>query len=411
MRILHVNKFLYRRGGAEAYMDDVAALQVAAGHQVEFFAMEHPENRPSRFSASFPSYVELEPQPPTLVGKARAAGRIVWSTSARRGMAEVVDAFRPDVAHLHNVYHQLSPSILRPLWDGRIPTVMTLHDYKLACPTYQFLDGGVLCQACVGGHYTQAVRRRCKGDSLSASALAAFELWLHHTAGAYAPVGRFVCPSRFLAKTMTDAAVFPDRLRWLPHFMDCAAIDAKAEPGGPVVFAGRLSAEKGVDTLVEAVGRTGLRLEIAGDGPERARLEAIAERQAPGQVRFHGRLPKAEVHALFRAGSVAAVPSRWFENQPMTVLEAFACAVPVVASDLGGLSELIDPGIDGDLVPPDDAEALAGVLAAIAARPETAMAMGRHARSKAEQQFDPGRHLAGLAEIYEEAKAMTGARR
>ena len=411
MRILHVNKFLYRRGGAEAYMDDVAALQVAAGHQVEFFAMEHPENRPSRFSASFPSYVELEPQPRSLLGKAKAAGRVVWSTSARRGMADVVAAFRPDVVHLHNVYHQLSPSILRPLSDQGIPTVMTLHDYKLACPTYQFLDGGVLCQACVGGHFTQAVRRRCKGDSLTASALAAFELWLHTTAGAYGPVGRFVCPSRFLAGTMAEAGVFPDRLRWLPHFIDCAAIEPKVDPGGPVVFAGRLSAEKGVDTLIEAVGRTTLQLEIAGEGPERARLEALAESRAPGQVRFLGRLPKTGVHELFRAASVAAVPSRWFENQPMTVLEAFACAVPVVASDLGGLSELIEPGIDGDLVPPDDPDALAGVLAAIAARPDTAMAMGHNARAMALRHFNPPRHLAGLDEIYEEAGAMTGARR
>ena len=93
------------------------------------------------------------------------------------------------------------------------------------------LDRGVLCQACVGGHFTQAVRRRCKGNSLTASSLAAFELWLHTTAGAYGPVGRFVCPSRFLAGKMAEAGVYPDRLRWLPHFMDCAAIEAKHQHG------------------------------------------------------------------------------------------------------------------------------------------------------------------------------------
>src|SRR5207248_8384240 len=150
---------------------------------------------------------------------------------------------------------------------------------------------------------------------------------------------------------------------------------------------------------------------LAGYWPERERLTALAARRAPGLVRFHGRLDKAEVLALFRAASVVAVPSRWFENQPMTVLEAFACGVPVVASDLGGLSELIDPGIDGDLVPPDDPDALAGALAAIAARPDTAMAMGHNARAMAVRHFNPPRHLAGLDEIYEEAGAMTGARR
>jgi glycosyltransferase involved in cell wall biosynthesis len=411
VRILHVNKFLYRRGGAEAYMEDVAALQVAAGHEVEFFAMEHPENRESRFSASFPEYVELEPQPRSLMGKARAAGRVVWSTSARRGMAEVVAAFRPDVVHLHNVYHQLSPSILRPLAERDIPAVMTLHDYKLACPTYQLLDQGVPCQACVGGHFTQAVRRRCKGNSLTASGLAAFELWLHTTAGAYGPVGRFVCPSRFLADKMAEAGVFPERLRCLPHFIDTSGMDRKRERGGPVVFAGRLSPEKGVDTLIEAVGRLGLRLEIAGDGPERARLGELAEQLAPGLVRFRGRLPRAEVHRLFRSASVAAVPSRWFENQPMTVLEAFACGIPVVASNLGGLSELITPGIDGDLVPPDNPEALAAAIDRIVSRPSLAMEMGSDARTKVKADFDPARHLAGLTEIYAEAATMAGARR
>jgi len=411
VRILHVNKFLYRRGGAEAYMEDVAALQRAAGDEVEFFGMDHPENGVSRFSASFPGYMQLEPQPRSLLGKARAAGRVVWSTSARRGMGEVVEAFRPDVVHLHNVYHQLSPSILRPLAQRDIPAVMTLHDYKLACPTYQLLDQGVPCQACVGGHFTQAVLRRCKGNSLTASSLAAFELWLHTTAGAYGPVGRFVCPSRFLAAKMSEAGVFPERLRWLPHFIDTSAVERKRERGGGVVFAGRLSPEKGVDTLIEAVGRLDCRLAIAGDGPERAHLGELAETLAPGRVRFHGRVPKAEVHRLFRSAAVAAVPSRWFENQPMTVLEAFACAVPVVASDLGGLSELIDPGVDGDLVPPDDPEALAAALDRILSRPSSALAMGGDARAKVMAQFDPQRHRAGLTGIYGEAATMKGALR
>ena len=409
MRILHVNKFLYRRGGAEAYMEDLAAIQAEAGHAVEFFAMAHPENRPARFEEAFPAHVQLEPPPPSLIGKLRASGRVLWSTSSRRGMAEVVDAFRPDVVHLHNVYHQLSPSILRPLAERSVPAVMTLHDYKLACPSYQMLDHGSPCDACIGGHFSNAVRRHCKGVSLTASALAGFELWLHTVTGAYGPVGRFICPSRFLAGKMAEAGVFPDRIRHVPHFVDCAGITAKEDPGGPVVFAGRLSPEKGVDTLIEAAGILGSPVEIAGDGPERERLTALAARRAPGLVRFHGRLDKAEVLALFRAASVVAVPSRWFENQPMTVLEAFACGVPVVASDLGGLSELIDPGVDGDLVPPNDAEALAAALERLTTRPAAALALGQAARAKAEHDFSCSRHLQRLSEIYEEAAMLRGA--
>src|SRR5580704_3751411 len=153
VRILHVNKFLYRRGGAEAYMEDLADLQIAAGHTVAFFGMAHPQNTHLEYAAEFPSHIELEPPPPTLIGRARGVARMLYSTSASRGMDNVLADFQPDVVHMHNIYHQLSPSVLRPVARRRIPAVMTLHDYKLACPTYQFLDHGNLCQACLGGHF------------------------------------------------------------------------------------------------------------------------------------------------------------------------------------------------------------------------------------------------------------------
>jgi glycosyltransferase involved in cell wall biosynthesis len=407
VRILHVNKFLYRRGGAESYMEDLASLQAQAGHHVEFFAMAHPENRPARFGDRFPAHIELEPPPPSFVGKVRGAGRVLWSTSARRGMAEVADDFAPDVVHLHNVYHQLSPSVLQPLARLGLPTVMTLHDYKLACPTYQFLDNGSPCEACIDGGFREAVKRRCKGGSLSASALCATESWLHRRTGAYGPVARFVSPSRFLAAKMARAGVYPDRLRWVPHFVDHEAIAPKTDPGGDVVFAGRLSAEKGVDTLIAAMGRLGpgTVVRVAGEGPERERLEALAADVAPGQVIFHGRLGKADLLSLLRSACVVAVPSCWYENQPMIVLEALASGVPVVASDIGGLPELVEPGVTGALFPPGDAEALASALAPLLAQPERALAMGRAGRAEMARTHAPAVHLARLDDVYHEAGA------
>jgi glycosyltransferase involved in cell wall biosynthesis len=405
MRILHVNKFLYRRGGAEGYMQDLAALQAEAGHQVEFFAMAHPENQDATFADRFPDHIELEPMPRGVVGKLKGAGRVLWSTSARRGISAVVEDFKPDVVHLHNVYHQLSPSVLRPLGRMGVPAVMTLHDYKLACPTYQLLDHGTLCEACVGGHFTEVMKRRCKGGSLSASTMVAFESWLHSATRAYGPVGRFICPSRFLAGKMAEAGVFPDRLRNVPHFVDCATIDVKRHAGGEIAFAGRLSPEKGVDTLIKAAGHLNAFLHVAGEGPEAGRLAALAEREAPGLVRFHGRMPKVQLHELLRTVSVVAVPSRWHENQPMIVLEAMACGVPVVASDLGGLSELIEPGVNGALTAHDDSDALAGALAPFLDNPDAALAMGRAARAGVSRDFSPALHLSRLEGAYIEAGA------
>ncbi len=406
MKILHVNKYLYRRGGAEAYMDDLAALQRGAGHDVEFFGMAHPQNEPRTYERHFPSYLELEPPPASLPGKLRGVGRMIWSTSARRGIEEVVVDFAPDVVHLHNIYHHLSPSILGPVEGRGIPAVMTLHDYKLACPTYRFLDHGRICEACLGGHFQQAVLRRCKDGSLTASSAMAFELFLHTATHAYEGIRLFVCPSRFLAEKMAAAGVYPERLRVLRHFVETDGVPVKERAGGPVLFAGRLSHEKGVDTLIEAVGRLpGAELHVAGDGPDLPRLESLAGRVADGRVRFHGRVPKERLRVLFRESSVVAVPSRWYENQPLIVLEAFASGLPVVGTRLGGIPELVSPGVDGDLAPPDDADALAASLEPLLADPERALAMGRAGRGKAEQEFSPANHLAGLQRLYDEASA------
>ncbi|GLY99103.1 glycosyltransferase [Actinoplanes sp. NBRC 103695] len=397
MRVLHVNKFLYRRGGAEGYLFDVARLQERAGDVVEFFGMAHTDNdRDLTYAGDFPSQVDLEPPPPGLRGRAAAAARMIWSTSARDGLRRVLADFRPDVVHMHNVYHQLSPSVVAACRDAGVPCVMTLHDYKLACPSYQMLDRGVPCDACVTGGPWQAARRSCKDGSRSASTLLAVESWLHRKLRAYAGVGVFIAPSEFLAGVMTRAGI--ENVRVLRHPVDVDSLAVKERPGGGVVYAGRIAKEKGVDTLINAAEIGQFTLDIAGDGPELPHLPTTG-------ATFHGRLPKAELHQLIRGAAVVAVPSRWYENQPLAVLEAFGCGVPVVGTSLGGLPELITPGVDGEVVPPDDAVALAGALTRTLEDLDRAHRMGRAGRGKVERLFGPADHLAGLNAAYAAAGA------
>ena len=408
MRVLHVNKFLYRRGGAEGYLFDVADLQRRSGDEVAYFGMTHPDNEPGlRYAADFPSRVDLEPPPPDLRGRVAAAGRMLWSSSARSGLARVLADFRPDAVHLHNVYHQLSPSVVAACRDARVPCVMTLHDYKLACPSYQMLDRGQPCDACVTGGPLQAARRGCKDGSRSASTLLAVESWLHRRLGAYDGVGALIAPSRFLAGVLDRAGVYPERLRVLRHPVDVAHLAVKDSPGGGVVFGGRLAPEKGVDTLIEAAALLpdGVPVDIAGDGPSRAALQELADRVAPGRVRFHGRLPKDRLHDLVRSAGVAVVPSRWYENQPLAVLEAFGCGVPVIGTDLGGLPELIRDGTDGHVVAAGDPRQLAQAMARTLSDPEKAWRMGLAGRAKVSADFAPEAHLDGLRSAYAGAGA------
>jgi glycosyltransferase involved in cell wall biosynthesis len=406
VRILHVNKFLYRRGGAEGYMFDVAGRQLAAGHEVAFFGMQHPENDPMPDARSFPTEVGFEPPPPTIAGKAQAFGRMLWSTSAARGIGEVADRFGPDIAHLHNVYHQLSPSILSALRRRGVPAVMTLHDYKLVCPTYRLLDHGQLCEACLPRRLWNPVLRRCQGGSLTASTAAAVELSVHTLLGAYGHVARFACPSRFLLGKMREGHVYPARLRWLPNFVDLERWTPSAEPGTGAVYAGRLSDEKGVDVLIRAVALApGAQLEIVGDGPARPGLETLVDQLGlRDRVTFHGRLDAGSLAGVLTRAAVAVVPSRWYENQPLAVLEAFASGLPVVATDLGGIPELIEPGVDGQLVPADDPPALAAALRPFLEDPSLALRAGAAGRAKVEREHGPELHLERLMTIYDEAR-------
>lgn len=413
MRILQVNKFLYRRGGAEGYMLDLVELQRGQGHQVELFGMEHPDNDPDQpLRETFPPNVELEPPPGGLRGVS-ASARMVWSVSGARGMERALERLRPDIVHCHNIYHQLSPSILRPVRRAGIACVMTLHDYKLACPSYQLLDHGELCDACLTGGLRQAALRRCKSGSLTASALLAAESGIHRLTRAYGAVDLFISPSHFLADVMARAGVFPERMRVVNHFADVASTPPATAPGDGLVFAGRLSREKGVDVLIEAVGRMSseTRLSVAGDGPERAALETLAERVAPGRVRFHGRLGKADLQRLVGGSAISVVPSRWHENQPMTILESFGAGVPVVATDLGGMPELVRDGLDGAVVPAGDPAILAATLARLLADPEGTHRMGVRARARVESDFSIETHLKLLDEVYAEAHERAAARR
>jgi glycosyltransferase involved in cell wall biosynthesis len=209
---------------------------------------------------------------------------------------------------------------------------------------------------------------------------------------------------------MRRSGVYPDRLRWLPNFVDAAATIPKTSAGGGVVYAGRLSDEKGVDLLVEAARiRSGFTVDIAGEGPARPALERLAARHGVAdRIRFHGRLEKTALQRIFHDAAVLAAPSRWYENAPLTVLEGFASALPAVATDLGGLPELIEPGVDGLVVPPNDADVLADAISSLVDDPERAAEMGRAGREKALGTYAPERHLANLEELYADASSWVG---
>ncbi|MEC7947035.1 MAG: glycosyltransferase, partial [Myxococcota bacterium] len=363
-----------------------------------------PENDPSPWEHRFLPWMDLR-NPGRGLARARLLPRALWSRRAARTCATLIADTRPDIAHLQHIHRYITPSVLGPLRDAGVPIVWTLHDYELICPQGHLFSGGGPCEACRGHRYSEAIRRRCKWGALAPSAVAAAEKYLHQILDVWDCVDRFLCPSRFLADMVVRFGIPPERVAHRPNFLETSPVPVRgARTGRPTwVYAGRLAPEKGVDIAITAAqGLPGADLLICGRGPEEARLR----RRARGlqNVRFLGHLPRRDLARHLAAARAVVVPSRWYENFPYAVLEAQAAGCAVVASRIGGIPEQIDDGVDGLLVPPDNAAALRGALGRLLDAPALARKLGMAGAQRVRQQLSPDDHLQAVLREYDTAR-------
>lgn len=402
MRVLMINKFFDLRGGSERVMFDLDAGLRERGHEVLHFAQQDPRNEPSAYAAYFPPARDYDR------GGAwnglRLAAAAIHDRRARRHLARLLDEHPVDVAHLHNIYHQLSPSILGELRARGIPTLMTVHDYKLICPNYKLHHHGSVCERCVGRTVLwQPLRYRCQRDSLAESALVAVESTWHRLSAVYARgVDCFVAPSEFLAERLRRQRFEVRVIRNAPRAAGAAAALHERAQEPTLLYAGRLSEEKGVGLLLEAArDLSGLQLRIAGDGPLAEPLRAAASQN----VRFLGRLSADELSRELARCWAVAVPSTWYENAPLAVLEAFAAARPVLVSDHGGLVELVDDAREGWRLAPGGLSAWREALGRIPQSADELGEMGRRARLRLERDHDFGRLLDEYLGLYDSLRS------
>lgn len=403
MQVLLANKFFFEKGGAEKSLFETARLLQAHGHQTRFFAMRHARNLPSADARHFVSEVDYEDR--SLRMRLKSGARMLYSLEAARKLSGLLDDARIDIAHLNNIYHQLSPSILRTLRRRGVPMVMSLRDYKVVCGSYQMLADDRPCEACRGGHHLQATLKRCVKDSLAASVLTTVEMTLHHRVlGLYGLVDVFISPSAFLKDKVREMG-FPGEVVHLPNFVGGLeqVLPQYGSAAPRLVYSGRLGREKGLATLVRAVKGLPLRLEIIGEGPERGPLEALVRQQGLDNVAFAGYLSGDALQERVRAAAAVVVPSQWYENNPRSVIEAFALGKPVIGARIGGIPELVRHGDTGLTFTPGDVQALRGCIDELLAHPTRAADMGRRGRELVETELSPARHYAGLMQVYARA--------
>ena len=273
---------------------------------------------------------------------------------------------RPSIAHAHNVYHHLSPSIFSTLKAAGIPLVMTVHDLKLACPAYKMLRDGKICEDCKGGKIHNVVRHRCIKDSLALSGLVFVETAVHRSLGLYRnTIDRLVVPSKFYRDKLVEWGWPREMMVHIPNMVDVEQYRDDWEEDDYFVFAGRLAPEKGIDTLIRAAARSGQRVVVAGTGPEEARLRQLAE-QTGASVHFTGYLSGEALHSLIGRSMALVLPSEWYENAPISVLEAYALGRPVIGAAIGGIPEMIREGETGLMAASGDETSLADALSAMA---------------------------------------------
>ena len=405
MKILMCNSFYYLRAGAERCFLDLSRLLEANGHEVIPFSMQHDRNLPSPYADYFISYVnypELMRNSTSLVDRAKIVERVIYSRESHRKIEELIAATSPDIAHIHGIGAETSPSILPAIKEAGIPIVQTLHDYRLLCPQISFVSHGEICERCKGHRYYNVVLRRCKRDSVSASIVAGLEITAHKAMQIYEKnVDQFIAPSQFLMAKFREHG-FTRPIVHLPNFVDLEQFQPCYESEGYAVHYGRLVTEKGVMTLLEAMRNLpDLHLYIAGSGDAEAEMKAFIARHGLANVTMLGHLSSDELIPLVQRAAFSIVPSEWYENYSMSVIESLACGTPVVGSRIGGIPEQVVDGKNGLLFEMGSAESLSEKIRYMVQNPEEALRMGREARAMVEKVNDPNKHYEQTMQIYE----------
>jgi len=355
MKILLVNKFYYPRGGDCIYTIELEKLLKQKGHEVAVFSMQHPENLPSAYSQYFPSETIFSLS--NTKGIVESFLRPFGTLEVKQKFTALLDTFHPDVVHLNNIHTQLSPLLAEMAHKRGVKVVWTLHDYKLLCPRYDCLQNGTQpCEQCFTD-ITQVLRNKCMKNSLLASVIAYAEArkWSKEKLNVYTDV--FICPSRFMKDKMLQGGFEAAKLHTLCNFIDIEKTERDTyDKDQYYCFVGRLSHEKGVETLVRAASQLPYKLKIVGGGPLLDKLQALSKGKST--IEFVGQQPWSEVKEIVSKARFSVIPSEWYENNPLSVIEALCLGTPVLGARTGGIPELIEEGKTGLLFEPKNSDDL-----------------------------------------------------
>jgi len=333
---------------------------------------------------------------------------MIHSEKSKREMLDLMRDERPDLVHVHNTFMMVSPSVFEACREAGIPVVQTLHNYRLLCPGWSLCREGKVCEECIESGLWRGVWHGCYRDSRLMTAAVALMLQVHRMRGTWShDVGGYVALTNFARDKFIEGGLPASRIGVKPNFLESDP-GKRSSSGGFALFVGRLSAEKGAEVVLQAWQKLKgtIPLVIMGDGPLRQPLESEAAARNLSNITFAGWRSRGEILSAMKSASLLITPSLWYEGFPMTVVEAFACGIPVICSRLGGLREIVEDGSTGLHFNPGDAEDLAGKLDLLWTQPSQLAAMGRAAREEYKRNYTAERNYELMMQIYARTMAV-----
>ena len=412
MRVLLINKFLYPKGGDAISTLVTGKLLSERGHEVFYWGMDGPESPDIPFKQYFVPHVNYNGGMKGF-DKFRAAMKILYSFEAKKRLAALLKIIQPEMVHLNNFAHQLSPSILDAIKSRKIPAVMTMRDYKMVCPSYSMLSGGKPCERCGGGRYYSCLLKKCTKSSVFGSLVNVCEMYLHHNMlHTFDKIDLYISPSRFLMGKVKEMGL-RGKVYHLPNFADLSAGIAPhfAWEAEEIVYVGRLSHEKGLHTLIEAVKGLDVRLKIIGDGPLKEELEAKVKSEKIENARLLGYMKGAALQEEIMRSMFIVLPSECYENNPRSIIEAFALGKPALGARIGGIPELVRDGETGFTFEAGNVSDLKAKIGRMLQERDKLPGMGQNARQFVERDLNPQTHYMRLMELYGKAIEINRARR
>jgi len=402
MRILLVNTYHYRRGGDCTYTFALAELLRSKGHEVFFFGMKHPLNVPCPEEKYFVDYIDYRElnQKRDLNNGLKVVTRSIYSIQAQTRLRALLLEIRPDIAHLQNIHSHLTPSVIFELKKHNIPMVWTLHDFKLICPNTHLLSHGNICESCKGRKFYYCTLKKCKNKSYAASAVATVEAIVHCFLKVTKHIDAFISPSEFLKRKFIEFGFGAERFYQINNFLaDDSRPSSHPMDDGYALYFGQIEPWKGLRTLMRAWSDIqNIELYLAGDGSIRNELE----KDAVGlNVKFLGYLQKEALFKVLSRAGVIIMPSECYENYPYSVMESMAFGKPVIASNIGGLPELVVDNETGFLFDHGDSIVLKQKIDLLINDSKKRQTLGMKAMERAGQLFSPDLHYTKLMNVYE----------